>query len=406
MAAQARYGVPAAVTIAQAIDESGWGQSSLATRDNNLFGIKGIGPAGGDQQPTQEYDNGQLVTRTSTFRVYHNIAQSIDDHGKLLATSGYYTQAMADRQDPNAFASALTGVYATDPGYGAKLISLMQQYGLYRYDTAAPAASAPAAPAPAATAPSASAPAATAPVATAPAASAPATTAPAAPTPSAPAQAPTPGGASIPGLQGAAPVPSESTPQKAHTSTRRYEEQIPPAVKSTILTTAKMTLVSQEPLYRDVASYCGISWKILAACDWMQCEAQPRRSPVNGEKLGTVNPDGSVYRVRSEALTQCAEDLKGLARAVYGIDLTARVALSVRDLANVFAAFRWGGLLKLHHTSAMEFPYSVAGLTVRHTNMRWPNINEPNAPDKPGGRFRVPFGAVPVVLSLDYPATV
>jgi flagellum-specific peptidoglycan hydrolase FlgJ len=423
MAAQARYGVPAAVTIAQAIDESGWGQSSLATRDNNLFGIKGTGPAGGDQQPTQEYDNGQLVTRTSTFRVYHNVAQSIDDHGKLLATSGYYTQAMADRQDPNAFASALTGVYATDPGYGAKLISLMQQFGLYRYDTAAPAASAPAAsapaasapasaaPAPAATAPSASAPAATAPVATAPvatapAASAPATTAPAAPTPSAPAQAPTPGGASIPGLQGAAPVPSESTPQKAHTSTRRYEEQIPPAVKSTILTTARMTLVSQEPLYLDVASYCGISWKILAACDWMQCEAQPRRSPVNGEKLGTVNPDGSVYRVRSEALTQCAEDLKGLARAVYGIDLTARVALSVRDLANVFAAFRWGGLLKLHHTSAMEFPYSVAGLTVRHTNMRWPNINEPNAPDKPGGRFRVPFGAVPVVLSLDYPATV
>ena len=46
MAAQSRYGIPAAVTIAQAIDESGWGQSALAIRDHNLFGIKGTGPAG------------------------------------------------------------------------------------------------------------------------------------------------------------------------------------------------------------------------------------------------------------------------------------------------------------------------------------------------------------------------
>ena len=43
IAAQQRYGIPAAVTIAQAIDESGWGQSVLATADHNLFGIKGAG---------------------------------------------------------------------------------------------------------------------------------------------------------------------------------------------------------------------------------------------------------------------------------------------------------------------------------------------------------------------------
>src|ERR1022692_5235751 len=46
---------------------------------------------------------------------------------------------MTDRKDPNAFAAALTGVYATDPDYGAKLIGLMRLYNLYRYDTAAPA---------------------------------------------------------------------------------------------------------------------------------------------------------------------------------------------------------------------------------------------------------------------------
>ncbi len=52
----------------------------------------------------------------------------------------------------------------------------------------------------------------------------------------------------------------------------------------------------------------------------------------------------------------------------------------------------------------MEFPYSVEGLTDQHIKMRWPVIKESNPPDKPGARFRPPFGAVPVVLSLDYPA--
>ena len=138
VAAQHRYGVPASVTIAQAIDESGWGRSNLATQDHNLFGIKGTGPAGSAPQQSAEYVNGQPVTSTSSFRVYHNAAESIDDHGRLLASSQYYRQAMADHRDPNAFADDLTGVYATDPGYGAKLINLMQRYDLYRYDTASP----------------------------------------------------------------------------------------------------------------------------------------------------------------------------------------------------------------------------------------------------------------------------
>jgi hypothetical protein len=165
-------------------------------------------------------------------------------------------------------------------------------------------------------------------------------------------------------------------------------------------------LTRAEPLYRDVASHAPIRWEFLATCDWMQCEARPRYSPVQGEKLGTLNPDGTIYRTRSAALEQCADDLVELAWAVYQIDLTARADLSVCDLANVFAAFRWGGLLKLHRTSAMEFPYSVAGLTPQHTSMRWPRIDDPHAPDKPGARFRLPFGAVPVMLGLNYPATV
>jgi flagellum-specific peptidoglycan hydrolase FlgJ len=140
IAAQQRYGIPAAVTIAQAIDESGWGQSELATADHNLFGIKGTGTAGSDTRPTQEYENGIWVTRTAPFRVYHNIAESIADHSQLLATGQAYQHAMATRHVPDAFAAALTGVYATDPNYGSNLIALMRLYNLYRYDSATPTA--------------------------------------------------------------------------------------------------------------------------------------------------------------------------------------------------------------------------------------------------------------------------
>jgi hypothetical protein len=170
------------------------------------------------------------------------------------------------------------------------------------------------------------------------------------------------------------------------------------------MSTAKAPLRRAEPLYADVAGRTGIRWELLAACDWMQCRAQPRLSPVYGEKLGTVNPDGTVYRTKSGALDEVANELVELAMAVYWIDITARRALSVRDLANVFAAFRWGGLLKMHDISALEFPYSVAGLTEQHSKMRWPDIKDRNAPDKPGTRFKMPFGAVPIVLCLGYPA--
>jgi flagellum-specific peptidoglycan hydrolase FlgJ len=489
VAAQRKYGVPAAVTIAQAIDESGWGQSELAIRDHNLFGIKGTGPAGSDALPTQEYENGRAVSQTAAFRRYNNVAESIDDHGKLLATSGYYTQAMAERQNPNSFASALTGVYATDPDYGAKLVGLMRRYDLYRYDLSGPAVvhhpatptatptatSQPAAPTtptatpqpatptatpsvtpPAATLPPSS-PAVTPPASTPPAAvtptpqastpaTAPATAAPAA-TPATPPQRARPadaprraarGGAIIPGLPSPTPPPAQradahqsgssdmpstqtvsaqpvstpvsrqprrTAPAKSRAAATRYQQNVPRPVQNAFMSTARSPLMRAEPLYRDVASHSGIRWELLAACDWMQCKAQPRYSPVHGEKLGTLNPSGTIYRTKSAALERCAEDLVELAHTVYRIDLTAQPDLSIRDLAKVFAAFRWGGLLKLHHTSAMEFPYSVAGLTVQHIHMRWPNIDEPNTPDKPGSRFRMTFGALPIVLGLHYPAT-
>ncbi len=362
VAAQQRYGVPASVTIAQAIEESAWGQSSLAARYHNLFGIKGSGPAGSVTLPTQEYENGIWVTIDAQFAVYHNDAESVADHAELLATSGYYTRAMADRAQPDAFANDLTGVYATDPDYGANLIALMKLYNLYQYDTAPAAASA----------------------ATNPASDTFTSTASAVTTAS-----------------------TRARRQRAHSAVAaRYQAQLPQAVRTALFAIAKGPLDRSEQLYRDVAATTGSSWKLLAAGDWMQCRADPRYSPVQGEKLGSVNADGTSYTTKTAALVQCASDLIELASAVYGIDLTARRPLSVRELAAAFAAFRWGALLKRHGVSPVEFPYSVAGLTAAHQKMRWPPIDTPGVPDRPGTRFRQPFGAVPVVLSLGYPATV
>jgi len=197
-----------------------------------------------------------------------------------------------------------------------------------------------------------------------------------------------------------------SAPGSAHSRVAApHLQQIPLSVKNSFTALAKVPIAGLEHLYRDVASHVGIPWELLAACDFLQCGARRRYSPVHGEKLGTANPDGTVYRTKSEALEQCGYDLTELALAVYQLDLTTAADLSVPDLANAFAAFRWGGLLLRHHTSAMEFPYSVAGLTEQHLNMRWPSIDEPNTPDRPGARFRLPFGAVPIVIGLNYPAT-
>ncbi len=540
VAAQRRYGIPAAVTIAQAIDESGWGQSQLATADHNLFGIKGTGPAGTVVLPTEEYQDGSWVATTASFRVYHNVAESIADHSRLLANGESYQQAMANRQAPDAFANDLTGVYATDPSYGSNLIGIMRLYNLYRYDPTPSAAPAAAVTTPPVTTPveavdhSANVPglepvdlafggsaalgtagngpathgvprprgvtqvrtagedrsrggqgsgaargartqATTGPGGVALAASGRSGGRPGTPARGGTAHGGTTGGgqgfgatttggaagsrqgrgavptggqglggARIPGLTddypvigvGSAPagasavraaripaasasggtdavravrIPAASSGRSAarvgvRTRAQRYTAQIPSVVTTDYVTMAKHPIARSKPLYQDVARSNRIRWELLAACDWMQCKAQLQYSPVRGERLGSRNPDGTRFRTKSEALDQAAADLIVLADAVYQIDLTAPMFLSVLELAQVFAAFRWGGLLRAHRISAMEFPYSVEGLTVQHLDLRWPDISEPNAPDKPGARFRMPFGAVPTVLSLNYPA--
>jgi flagellum-specific peptidoglycan hydrolase FlgJ len=398
IATQREYGVPASVTIAQAIDESGWGLSELATKAHNLFGIKGAGPAGSLTLPTREYENGSWVPATASFRAYNDYAESIADHGRLLATASVYRHAMADRTMPDAFAADLAGVYATNPSYGGQLVGLMRLYDLYRFDVPAAGTSGTAAPGTRQGHP----PGSPAGAARIPAMAGGASGGPA------------PGGSTIPGTPDA-PSPATAatatattalTTPDARQAAKPYRQRIPLPVATAFITTAKVPLTRNEPLYRDVAELAQVPWQMLAACDWLQCEARPGYSPVHGEKLGKKNADKTIYRTKSEALGQCAADLIELSEHIYGIDVTTRQPLSVHDLANAFAAFRWGSALRRNGISAMEFPYSVAGLTPQYTKMCWPKIPGPGGPDKPGTRFRGQFGAVPILLSLNYPATV
>jgi hypothetical protein len=133
-------GVPASVTVAQAILESDWGRSRLTRQGNNLFGIKALGgatgPAGVVTLATWEYLDGGNVIVQAPFKAYKTFEQSIDDHGGFFTRNRRYSAALGVAGDARAFARAIQDAgYATDPSYAAKLIALMDRYNLYRFDS-------------------------------------------------------------------------------------------------------------------------------------------------------------------------------------------------------------------------------------------------------------------------------
>jgi hypothetical protein len=136
---QTLTGVPASVTVAQAILESDWGRSALAQNANNYFGMKVMGTLGNDGlvwMPTSEYDDsGQLYQTTSAFRAYKSLGDSMMDHDRLLRTLSRYSQAMQSASDPRQFATLIAEAgYSTDPDYADKLVALMDHYNLYQLD--------------------------------------------------------------------------------------------------------------------------------------------------------------------------------------------------------------------------------------------------------------------------------
>lgn len=137
---QREFGVPASVTIAQMILESGWGKSMLATTDRNFFGMKcfskGSIASGCRIHTTSECRaSGSCYRTEARFRVYTSVTNSVRDHGQLLATSPRYRPAFAFSDNPDRFAEEIHKAgYATDPEYAHKLQQIMKQYNLYQYD--------------------------------------------------------------------------------------------------------------------------------------------------------------------------------------------------------------------------------------------------------------------------------
>jgi flagellum-specific peptidoglycan hydrolase FlgJ len=125
------YGVLPSLTIAQAILESGDGESELAEKANNLFGMKWNSKCGYDKinMPTKEYINNQWITIDAYFRKYSSIQESINDHAKLFHLTRYKKVLAATNYSEAAKAVYEAG-YATDPKYTTKLLSLILAHRL------------------------------------------------------------------------------------------------------------------------------------------------------------------------------------------------------------------------------------------------------------------------------------
>ncbi|WEV60761.1 glucosaminidase domain-containing protein [Streptococcaceae bacterium ESL0729] len=126
-----QYGLYPSVMAAQAILESGYGKSSLANNYNNYFGIKGPGVS----MKTVEYLGGAWVDMIESFKTYDSIYDSFAANGALLYyNSIYYGTHVSNTSGYWDATAALQGVYATDPGYAAKLNKIIEDYGLAAYD--------------------------------------------------------------------------------------------------------------------------------------------------------------------------------------------------------------------------------------------------------------------------------
>ena len=147
----------ASVMIAQAILESGWGQSGLASAPNyNLFGIKGDYNGNSVRMDTLEDDgSGNYYAAKEPFRKYSNYGESLNDYASLLTGDNnpnswrykfYYGARVSATNSYQDATQYLTGRYATDTRYASKLNQLIQTYGLTQYDAGGSSTASPARP--------------------------------------------------------------------------------------------------------------------------------------------------------------------------------------------------------------------------------------------------------------------
>ncbi len=124
-----KYGIPASITLAQGLLESGNGNSSLALEANNHFGIKCNSDWKGKTISKDDDAIGEC------FRVYNNPEESYRDHSEFLLRKRYAALFQLDRNDYQGWAHGLKKAgYATNPRYAELLISLIERYDLQQYD--------------------------------------------------------------------------------------------------------------------------------------------------------------------------------------------------------------------------------------------------------------------------------
>ncbi|NBC58049.1 MAG: LysM peptidoglycan-binding domain-containing protein [Bacteroidetes bacterium] len=123
------FGIPASITLAQGILESGNGQGQLTSRSNNHFGIKCNGWKGAKVYHDDDKDQ-------ECFRKYTHAEYSYRDHSLFLFNRSRYAFLFDyDARDYKAWAKGLKKAgYATDPKYPKKLINLIERYDLNKYD--------------------------------------------------------------------------------------------------------------------------------------------------------------------------------------------------------------------------------------------------------------------------------
>lgn len=128
-----KYGVSAAVTLAQWALESDFG-TKVPMGSNNPFGIKATGDQPGVTTATYEYKNGYKYSVSAKFRKFDSIEDAFNHHAALIATGKPYTKLHSKLNDYISLSKGLTGIYATDPHYGEKLINIVDNYRLAQYD--------------------------------------------------------------------------------------------------------------------------------------------------------------------------------------------------------------------------------------------------------------------------------
>ena len=126
---QALHGIPASITLAQGLLESGAGASYLAVNANNHFGIKCHDWTGATEYRDDDKKN-------ECFRKYKSVADSYEDHSQFLTSRPRYQSLFSlSPTDYKGWAHGLKNAgYATDPVYAFKLISIIETFELHRYD--------------------------------------------------------------------------------------------------------------------------------------------------------------------------------------------------------------------------------------------------------------------------------